>query len=180
MKKYITLLGLCTQNSTIKPHELRSKHEESIQGIGHELSGKQMADVGPNSIVLAFASIPQPLKQFDGDILSDEPGGMGPTSGPVNPSQRPVGISLGEFDSDQGGKVVFVHVTGGLAVFLEDGEVFVVGDDGGGDASVHFEPLGALAPLLELDCGPHTWAVAATADWAGEVVGLDEGGFGAH
>lgn len=146
----------------------------------HELPSKQMTEISLNSIVVAMASIPEPLKQSNGDIGSDEPGGVRAASGPVDPSEGPVGVVLGEFDSDEGGEVVLVHVTRGLTEFLEDGEEFLVGDDLGGDGSVHFEPLGALAPLMEVDCGAHFWAVTAAAHWAWKVVGLNESGFGAH
>lgn len=135
-----------------------------------------------NSIIiltLALLSTPQPLQQSNRHISPIKPGRMSPTSRPVNPSQRPVRILAGKLNPNQRRKVVFVHVARRPAEFLENGEVFLVGDDGSGDGSVHFEPLGALAPLLGFDSGPHFWAVATAAHWAWEVVGFDEsGGFG--
>lgn len=135
-----------------------------------------MTEISFNSIILAMATTPQPLKQFNGDIGSDEPGRMRAASGPVDPSQGPVGVGLRESDSDKGWKVVLVHVTRRFAEFLEDGEILLIGDDLGGDGSVHFEPLGTLTPLMEIDYGAHFWAVAASAHWAWKVIGLDECG----
>uniref|UniRef100_A0A0A0LSQ5 Uncharacterized protein n=1 Tax=Cucumis sativus TaxID=3659 RepID=A0A0A0LSQ5_CUCSA len=136
-----------------------------------------MTEISFNSIILAVATIPQPLKQFKGDIGSNEPGRVSAASGPIDPSQGPVGVGLRESDSNKGGEVVLVHVARRFAKFLEDGEILLVGDDLGGDGSVHFEPLGTLAPLMELDYWPHFWVVAASAHWAWKVIGLNECGF---
>lgn len=126
-----------------------------------------MADIGAHSIVVAVGTGPEPLEQFNVDVIPDEAGRVGPAPGPVDPGEGPVGVGGGEFDPDEGGEVVLVHVAGGRAEFVEDGEEFVVGDDLGGEGAVDLEPLGALAPLVEVDSGPHARPEAAAAHWAG-------------
>lgn len=70
---------------------------------------------------------------------------------------------------------MLVRVTSRPAKSSKQWEVFTVSDYLDGEVSVHFEPLGALSPLLKGDEGLHKVAVAASAHWALEVVGLNEG-----
>lgn len=70
---------------------------------------------------------------------------------------------------------MLVGVAVAPAVMLEEGEVGGVGDDAEGEGTVHFEPLGAFAPLMEVDYGPHAAGVAAAADGAELIVDFDEG-----
>lgn len=62
-------------------------------------------------------------------------------------------------------------------MLLKYGIVCDVGDDGECEFAMEFEPLRALAPLGEFDCGLHVWTVASTArlSWLVEAAQEAEG-----
>jgi hypothetical protein len=61
-------IPIINDQKSIELHQLRCKPQQPIQSMQRELPCKQIADVGALPIVLASASMPQPLQKINGHI----------------------------------------------------------------------------------------------------------------
>lgn len=91
--------------SFLEPHDLWSKSQQPVQGIGQELPSKQEADARALPIVLALlaSSTSQPLQELNGHLPPAEPGRVRPTPRPVDPSQAPVRVPPPKHDAHERG-----------------------------------------------------------------------------
>lgn len=100
---------------------------------------------------------------------------MSSALGPVDPRHASVRSPAPELDVDERRDIVFVGVTGMLAVLGKQRKEGLIGDDLQGELPVHLEPLRALPPLFGLDGRAEEVGVAAAAAWTRIVVDVYEG-----
>lgn len=74
---------------------------------------------------------------------------------------------------------MFIHIASGAAEVAKFRIIKGVFDDGYSEITVDLKPLGALAPLGEVDLRGHVGIVASLAIWAGVIIDVHKAVVGA-